>query len=69
MIYDRTSETLPEEFFGSFIVVSYHYKAVRHILEPVYNMSRVKYHFQPLFPLIAELGQKKLLFAYAMVGH
>ena len=44
MIYDRPSETVPVQFFGSYIVVSYNYKAVRHILEPVYNMSRVKYH-------------------------
>ena len=66
MIYDRPSETVPEQFF---VVVSYNYKAVRNILEPVYNMSRVKYHYQPLSPFIAELGQKNLLFAYAMVGH
>ena len=44
MIYDRPSETVPEQFFGSYFVVSYNYKAVRHFLEPVYNMSRVKYH-------------------------
>ena len=41
---DRPSETVPEQFFGSYFVISYNYKAVRHILEPVYNMSRVKYH-------------------------
>ena len=45
MIYDRPSETVPEQFFGSYFVVSYNYKAVRHFLEPVYNMSRVKYHY------------------------
>ena len=44
MIYDRPSETVPEQFFGSYFVVSYNYKAVRHFLEPVYNMSNVKYH-------------------------
>ena len=45
MIYDCPSETVPEQFFfGSYVFVSYNYKAVRHILEPVYNMSRVKYH-------------------------
>ena len=44
MIYDGPSETVPEQFFGLYFVVSYIYKAVRHILEPVYNMSRVKYH-------------------------
>ena len=43
MIYDRPSETVPEQFFGLYVFVSYN-KAVRHILEPVYNMSRVKYH-------------------------
>ena len=44
MIYDRPSETVPEQFFGSYVVVSYKYKAVRHFLEPVYNIARVKYH-------------------------
>ena len=44
MVYDRPSETVPEQFFGSYLVVSYNFKAVRHFLEPVYNMSRVKYH-------------------------
>ena len=44
MIYDRPSETVPEQFFGSYFVVSYNYKAITHILEPVYNKSRVKYH-------------------------
>ena len=44
MMYDCPGETVPEQFFGSYVVVSYNYKAVRHILEPVYNMSCVKYH-------------------------
>ena len=69
MIYERPSETVPEQFFGSYVVVSYNYKAVRHILESEYNMPRVKYQYQPLCPFISELGQKNLLFAYAMVGH
>ena len=32
-IYERLSETVPEQFFGSYVVVSYNYKAVRLILE------------------------------------
>ena len=69
-IYDRSSETVPKQFFSPCIVVSYNYKAVRHILEPVYNILRVKYHYQPLCPFIAELGENKpFFFAYAMVGY
>ena len=33
MIYDRSSEIVPEHFFGWYVVVFYIYKAVRHILE------------------------------------
>ena len=44
-------------------------KAVKHILEPVYNILRVKLHYPPLCPFIAELGEKNLLFGYVMVGH
>ena len=69
LMYDCPGETVPEQFFGWYVVVSYNDKAVRHILEPVHNMSCVKYHYQPLCPFIAELGQKHLLFAYVMVGH
>ena len=69
MIYDRPSETVPKQFFGLYVVVSYNHKAVINILEPVYNMSRVKNQYQPLGPFIAELGQKNLFFVYAMVGH
>ena len=69
MIYDRPSETVPKQFFGSYVVVFYNYKAVRHILESVYKKALVKYLYQPLCSFLAELGQKNLLFAYAMVGH
>ena len=69
MVYDRPSETVPEQFFGLYVVVSYNYKAVRHILESEYNMPHVKYQYQPHCPFISELGQKNLLFAYVMVGH
>ena len=69
IIYDRPSETVPEQFFGLYVVVFYNYKAVRHILESVYNMPLVKYQYQPLCPFLAEIGHKNLLFAYAMVGH
>ena len=69
MIYDRPSETVPEKFFGLFVVVSYNYKAARHILESEYNMPHVNYQYQPLCPFFSEVGQKNLLFAYAMVGH
>ena len=41
-IYERLSETVPEQFFGSYVVVSYNYKAVRLILESEYNMPCVK---------------------------
>ena len=70
MIYDRPSEMVPEQFFGLYVFLFfYNYKAVRHILESVYNMPLVKYQSQPLCPFLAELGQTNLLFAYAMVGH
>ena len=69
MIYDRPSETVPEKCFGLFVVVSYNYKAARHILESEYNMPHVNYQYQPLCPFFSEVGQKNLLFAYAMVGH
>ena len=42
MIYDRPCETVPEQFFGSYVVVFHNYKAVRHILESVYNKPLVK---------------------------
>ena len=48
MIYDSPSEMVPEQFFGLYVVVFYIYKAVRHILESVYNMPLVKYKYQPL---------------------
>ena len=57
-IYDRPSKTVPKQFFGPCVLVSYNYKAVRHILEPVYNILGVKYHCQPPCPFIAELGEK-----------
>ena len=58
MIYDRPSERVPEQFFGSYVFVSYNYKAVRHILKSEYNMSHVKYQYQRLCPFIPEIGQK-----------
>ena len=42
MIYERLSETVPEQFLGSHFVVFYNYNGVRHILESVYNMPLVK---------------------------
>ena len=42
MIYDRPSETVPEQLFCLFVVVSYNYNAVRHILGSEHNMPRVK---------------------------
>ena len=50
MIYECPSETVPEQCFGLYVVVSYNYKAARHILESEYNMPRVKYQYQPLCP-------------------
>ena len=69
MTYDRLSEMVPDQLFGLYVVVFHNYKAVRHILESVYNMSLVKYKYQPLWTFLAELGHKYLLFADAMVGH
>ena len=48
MSYDRPSEMVPEQFFGSYVVVFYNHKAIRHILDSVYNMPLVKYQYQPL---------------------
>ena len=63
MIYDRPSETVPERYFGLDVFSSsFNYKAVRHILESVYNMPLIKYHYQPLCPFLAKLGQKKHTF-------
>ena len=42
IIYDRPSERVPKQFFGLY-VFCYNYKAVRHILESVYNMPLVNY--------------------------
>ena len=39
MIYDRPSKTVPEQFFGSYVVVFDNYKAIRHILESVYKKT------------------------------
>ena len=38
-IYERPCETVPKQFFGSYVVVSYNYKAVGHILESEYNIG------------------------------
>ena len=37
--------------FGSYVVVSYNYKAVRHILKSEYNMPCVEYQYQPPLPI------------------
>ena len=70
MIYDCPSEMVPEQFF---LLVChcffYNYNPVRHILELVYNMPLVKYQYYPLGTFLAKLGQKNILFAYAIVGH
>ena len=58
MIYDSPSEMVPEQFFGLYVVVIYNYKAIRHILESVYSMPLFNYQYQPLWPFLAELGQK-----------
>ena len=63
MIYDPPSETVPEQCFGlNVFSSSFNYKAVRHILESLYNMPLIKYHYQPLCPFLAKLGQKKHTF-------
>ena len=58
VIYKRSSETVPEQFFwlvfGCFLEL--------HILESEYNMPHVKYQFQPLCPFISDLGQTKSTF-------
>ena len=56
-----------EHFFGLHVVVSYIYKAGRHILESVYNMPLVKYKYQSVLTFLTELGQKHLFFGYVMV--
>ena len=56
-------------FLGSYSGFCYNYNEVKHILELVYINVLVKQQYQSLFPYLAELWQKKLLFAYAMVGH
>ena len=42
MIYDRPSETVPEQFFGSFAGFCCNYNEVKHILESVYIKVLVK---------------------------
>ena len=44
MIYDHSSEMVPEQFFGFYIYFFfYNYKPVRNTLESVYNVPFVKY--------------------------
>ena len=70
MIYDRPSKMVPEQCFGLYVVVVfYNHKAIRHIMESVYNMPLVKNQYQPFWTFLAELWPKNLLFVYAMVGH
>ena len=63
MIYDRPSETVPEQLLGLYVVVLYDYKAVRHI------QDKICHFLDTLCTCLADLGQKNILFAYAMVGH
>ena len=42
MIYDGPSETVPEQFFGSFAGFCCNYNEVKHILESVYIKVLVK---------------------------